>query len=434
MMNARPDFEKKELALSASPYVYLPVDIPVYTVEVSHREEIDGELLQKAIDRTLQRMPYMADTFTTDHGAVYYAKNPLPMLAARHPGPRSVGGSATNYHLLDVTWEGNKTWFSMFHGFCDGLGLNMFLESVLYNYYCMKDGTAYEGNGIRTGATRETETETADPYARQYPVSPDFVMPDRNAQTAFYHIPEIVPNPGGDTLEYGFRLPSEAFMRFVKENGASPSVMFAMLVGEAVMRLHPDADAPVAAILPVSIRRMLGCEETFKNCSSRIILPVGGTPMDALPYAQRAAQLRALLKAQMNPDIYHAIYNMLGQKHRSRMEQAADYLEETRKPAAFQTISHDTFYIDYIGAMHPTAYSGQITDVRFLCKPAVGKTLHVNIIDHDGQFRVAVLACNDISPLADALEQVMRDHGLVFQRTPVQRFTLPQTSWREGLV
>ena len=259
-------------------------------------------------------------------------------------------------------------------------------------------------------------------------------MPDRNDQAASYHIPEIIPNPGGDTLGYGFYLPSEAFMRFVKENGASPSVMFAMLVGEAVMRLHPDADAPVAALLPVSIRRMLGCEETFKNCSSRIILPVGGTPMDALPYAQRAAQLRALLKAQMNPDIYRAIYNMLGQKHRSRMEQAADYLEETRKPSAFQTTSHDTFYIDYIGAMHPTAYSGQITDVRFLCKPAVGKTLHVNIIDHDGQFRVAVLACNDISPLVDVLEQVMRDHGLVYQRTPVQRFTLPLTSWREGLV
>ena len=43
MSNQRPVFEKKELALSASPYVYLPVDIPVYTVEVNHRDEIDGD-------------------------------------------------------------------------------------------------------------------------------------------------------------------------------------------------------------------------------------------------------------------------------------------------------------------------------------------------------------------------------------------------------
>ena len=434
MSTIRPTFEKKELAISSSPYVYLPVDIPVYAVEVAHREEIDGGLLQKALDRTLKRMPYLADSLTVDHGAVYYAKNPLPMKVAHHRGLRSVGGSETNYHLLDVTWDGNQTWFSMYHGFCDGQGINMFLESVLYHYYCMKDGTEYEGNGIRTDATRETEAETVEPCASQYSVSPDFAMPDRKNQPEFYHLPEIVPNPSGETLEYGFSLPSEEFMRFVKENGTSPSVMFSMLVGEAILRVHPDAEGQIAANLPISIRRALGCEETFKNCSNRIILPVSGTPMDALPFAQRAAQLRAVLKQQMNPDIFRSIYNMLGKMYLRRMEEATDYEEELKKPASFFTISHNTFYIDYIGAMHKTAYSGQITDVRFLCKPAAGKTLHVNIIDHDGQFRLAMLACNDVTPLADAFEQVMRDHGLSAARTPMRKFTLPLTCWREGLI
>jgi hypothetical protein len=34
MSESRPDFKKKELALSASPYVYLhlPVDVPVYGI------------------------------------------------------------------------------------------------------------------------------------------------------------------------------------------------------------------------------------------------------------------------------------------------------------------------------------------------------------------------------------------------------------------
>ena len=31
MSMTRPNFEKKELAISGSPYVYLPVDIPAYT-------------------------------------------------------------------------------------------------------------------------------------------------------------------------------------------------------------------------------------------------------------------------------------------------------------------------------------------------------------------------------------------------------------------
>lgn len=433
MNHQRPSFEKKELALSGSPYVYLPVELPAYTVELSHREEIDGDLLQRALDSTLRRMPYLSDTFQIDHGAVYYAKNPLPMAAAHAAGPRAVGGSETNYHMLDLTWDGHKTWFSMFHGFCDGQGINAFLESVLYHYYCLKDGVEYDPCGIRTGKTRMSEEETFEPLSRMYEVSPDFKMPERREQPAAYHLPEIVRNPAGDVLEYGFRLPSEAFMRFVKENGTSPSVMIAVLVGEAIRQVHPNADALIQANLPVSVRRMLGCEETFKNCSSRAMLPVGGTPLDALPFAQKAAQLRGILKQQMNPDLYRSIYNGMGVMYRKRMEEATDYREEISKPAGFMTVTHDTFYVDYIGSMHKTAYANRITDVRFLCKPAAGNTLHLNIIEHNGEFRITCLACSEIAPLADALEQVIKAHDLPVQRVPAQRFALPMTAWREGM-
>ena len=221
-------------------------------------------------------------------------------------------------------------------------------------------------------------------------------------------------------------------MRFVKAKGASPSVMLSMLVGEAIQRLHPDADAPIFVNIPVSVRRQLGCEETFKNCSSRVVLPVAGTPMDALPFEQRAAQLRALLKQQMTEDHFHAIYNRIRQVYISRIEQATDYAEELKKPATFFSIQHDTFYIDYIGSMHRTGYSEQITDVRFLCAPAGGKTLHLNIIEHNGEFRITCLACNDIPTVADALEQVLKDHDLPVKRFPKQRFSLPLTAWREG--
>ena len=434
MSNQRPNFEKKELALSAHPYVYLPVELPVYTVELSHREEIDGDLLQRALDSAIRRMPYLSDTLEIDHGAVYYAKNPLPMLAAHHPGPRAVGGSETNYHMLDLTWDGNKTWFSMYHGFCDGQGINAFLESVLYHYYCLKDGIEYDPCGIRTDKTRMTEAETVDPYSKTYEVSPDFKMPERKGQAAPYHLPEIVRDPTADVREYGFRLSVDAFMRFVKENGTSPSVMISMLVGEAIQRVHPDADAPIMVNVPISVRRMLGCEDTFKNCSSRAVLPVSGTPLDALPFAQRAAQLRGVLKQQMNPDLFCSIYNMMGAMYRKRMAEATDYREEISKPSAFMSTVHDTYYVDYIGSMHKTAYAHQITDVRFLCKPAAGNTLHLNMIEHNGEFRITCLACSDITNLADALEQVMKAHGLSVSRTSEQRFNLPMTAWREGIV
>ena len=433
MSNQRPRFEKKGLALSASPYVYLPVDIPAYVVEITHRDEINGDLLQQAVNRTLTRMPYLSDTFAVEKAAVWYAKNPLPMEVGHTATLRRVGGPETNYHMLDVTFDENITWFSMFHGFCDGQGINAFIESVLYHYYCMKDGVEYEPNGIRTDREAMSDAETFEPLSKPYDVSPDFRMPERREQPKPYHLPDIVANRGGEVREYGFTIPSDAFMGFVKANGTSPVVALSMLMGEAIQRKHPDADAPIVSNIPISIRRMLGCEETFKNCSSRAMLPLSGTPMDALPFAARASALRGVLKQQMVPDMYHAIYNRLGQMYRQRMQEGTDYWEEVRKPAGFLTLSHDTFYADYIGRLHETGYSDQMTDVRFLCTPPAGNTLHINMIEHHKRFRIDCLACNDITPLMDALEEALKNHALPAQRIEEQRFTLALSAWREGL-
>ena len=433
MNSSRPVFENKEMALSASPYVYLPVDIPVYVVEVAHEDEVDPDLLQKALDRTLARMPYFADTMQIEGGAVYYAKNPLPMEVGRGIWLRSIGGHETNYHMLDLTCAGNVTRFSMFHGFCDGQGIDAFSESVLYHYYCMRDGEEYDPCGIRTDAGEMSEAEEFEPYSATYEVSPGFEMPERKEQATPYHLPELSPAAGNEVRDWGLQVDSESLMSFVKGNGTSPSVAISMLVAEAIAAAHPDMDDPIFANLPVSVRRMLGCEETFKNCSSRIVLPVCGTPLDALPFADRAVQLRGILKQQMNPDLWRSVQNMLRPRYIKRMQEATDYWEETKKPSGFAMVGHDTFYIDYIGRLRQTDYADKLADVRFLCRPAGGNTFHVNVIDHAGKFRIDCLACSDVTAIVDALAQAFAEHGLAVERKPEDRFTLPATAWREGM-
>lgn len=433
MSDSRPTFEKKEMALSASPYVYLPAEIPLYVVEVTHADEVDADLLQKALDRTIARMPYLADTFQIEGGAVYYAKNPLPMEVGRGMWLRPVGGHETNYHMLDLTCDGKVTCFSMFHGFCDGQGINAFAESVLYHYYSMRDGVDYDPCGIRTDAGAMSEAEVLEPCRTDYEVSPDFDMPQMRAPETPYHLPELSPSMGNDVRDWGLRVDSESLMAFVKANNTSPSVAVSMLVAEAVAAVHPDRDAPVFANLPISVRRMLGCEETFKNCSSRIVLPVSGTPLDALPFAERAVQLRGILKQQMDPDRWHSMYNMLSSKYNMRMEEATDYGEEIKKLPGVAGLSHDTFYIDYIGRLRQTDYSDKLADVRFICKPPLGNTLHINVVDHGGKFRIDFLACDDVTAIVDALEQSFAEHGLDVERKPEVLLTLPSTAWREGL-
>lgn len=433
MSNNRPTFEKKEMALSATPYVYRSWDIPSYELMVAHKDEVDADLLQKALDRTLTRMPYLADTFHIEDGAVYYASNPLPMEVGRGQWLRNVGGRETNYHMLDLTCDGNVTRFAMYHGFCDGQGLVQFAESVLYHYYCMRDGKEYDPSGIRTDAGAMSETEELDPMSITREVSSDFEMPFQTKQEAIYHLPELSFSSGYEVSDWGLRVDSEELMSLVREVGTSPSVALSMFVAEAVAIVHPDADAPILAHLPISARRMLGCEETFKNCSSRVNLPLSGTPLDALPFAERARQLRGILKRQMDPELWRYVYNMLRSVYTARMEGATNYWEETEKPAADTGLSHDTFYIDYISRLHETGYSDSITDVRFINKPSSGDTLHINVLDHGGKFRIDCMACDDVTAIVDALERVLADHGLAVERLPELHITLPATAWRDGI-
>ncbi len=434
MSNGRPTFEKKEMAISSLNYVYLPVEIPVYAVEVTHKDEVDADLLQKALDRTIARMPYLADTLQIEGGAVYYAENPLPMEVGRGKRLRPVGGRETNYHMLDLTCDGKVTTFGMFHGFCDGQGISAFAESVLYHYYSMRDGREYDPCGIRTDAGTMSEAEELEPYSITFGQDAASSVPYRSSQEqAPYHLPEITPSASDEVRDWGLQVDSESLMSFVKGNGTSPSIAISMLVAEAVAAVHPDIDAPVFANLPISIRRMIGCDETFKNCSSRVVLPVGGTPLDALPFPERAAQLRGILKKQMDPTMWQGVHNMLGAMYTKRMQEATDYWEETRKPSGFYTVVHDTFYVDYIGRLHQTDYSDKLTDVRFYCKPAASKTLHINVIDHGGKFRIDCLACSDVTAIVDAIEQAFVGHGLAVERKPESRFILPPTAWREGV-
>ena len=123
---------------------------------------------------TLRRMPCFSDALVERKGDFYYTVNPLPFEVAETETLRRVGGAETNWHCLDVTCWNDTAWFSMFHGFCDGLGLNLFIEATLYNYFCIRDGKQYSAEGVRAPESPVLPEEEKDPFARAYELPEDF--------------------------------------------------------------------------------------------------------------------------------------------------------------------------------------------------------------------------------------------------------------------
>lgn len=74
--NASPRFEAKEWNAAGATQFYGKARKRSYIVEVSLSERIRGDLLQQAVDRTLQRLPYYRSTFVRKKG-LYCPMNPI---------------------------------------------------------------------------------------------------------------------------------------------------------------------------------------------------------------------------------------------------------------------------------------------------------------------------------------------------------------------
>jgi len=68
--------------------------------------------------------------------------------------------------ISDVTYWKDRISFAMFHGLCDGLGLNRFIEAVLYHYFCLRDGRKYSDEGIYTERIPYDPAEETDIHSK----------------------------------------------------------------------------------------------------------------------------------------------------------------------------------------------------------------------------------------------------------------------------
>ena len=110
--NASPRFTAREWNASGATQFYGKDRKRSYIVEVSLSENVQGDLLQQAVDKALQRLPYYGSTFVRKRGLYYYADDDLPLLVAESEAPRVIGGAITNYHMLDVTYWKDRISFA----------------------------------------------------------------------------------------------------------------------------------------------------------------------------------------------------------------------------------------------------------------------------------------------------------------------------------
>lgn len=412
-----PDFKRLAWNASGATQCYAKKKtIRSYVVEVILSSAVDGQLLQQAVDRTLVRLPYYRWSIVRHRGRFYYAENDLPFLVAEHDGPRYLGGADTNYHVIDVTYFGEKIDFAMWHTLCDGLGFNRFIEAVLYHYMCLKDGVAYDDEGVYTERVPFDEAETLDPFHKRGKISLR-EMKELSRTDGRFHFPEL-DEPDGKGPEM-HRLPlsikTEEFLAWCKANGSSPAAAVAAIMAKGIAREHKVDEGTIMAVVPISVRRHLNAEKTFKNCDVAVFVGMDAADVNALSTGELAGKARTVLKDQMNNGTAERVYAAMSTIVHLGSKMPTFGLK-TALLATSENHPQNTFFVDYVGSLRAKGFEDQILEVRYLNPDPGCGSCFVLMSETAGRFHINLTQSFASDRYYQAFCAVLDDEGIAYER------------------
>ncbi|MBQ9057847.1 MAG: hypothetical protein IJ125_01535 [Atopobiaceae bacterium] len=424
-MALQPDFKFKQQNFSGIPNCFTEKPHRCIVLEVKLASDVQGEILQAAVDDVLVRAPYFADALAEHEGDFFYAENPLPFEVVEG-APRSVGGPETNWHCLDVTYEGNQMYFTMFHGFCDGMGLNMFVEAVINRYFCRKDGVDYPADGLRVPGQPVLESEEADPYSTPHELPEGFEM-DFLADR-FWRLPEVDEARIDHMRGVNFRIKESELMELVKTSKSSPVATLQVLMADAILSVHPDAPELFGALVPTSNREKLGTPNTFKNSNGALRLPYQRSQMDELDFAERCHLSRQLLREANDNVTARFMANETGEAVAKASQTMHSYKEKQEVLNFIKWYSNDSYMIDYLGSLHSKGFENQLVSVRYKLthlEPNQG-TLFLIVTATAGFFDIEMARSWESDVYVDAFAEQLKRRGIAFTQETEDRYLNPE--------
>ncbi len=388
------------------------------TQYIQLNENVNGEILQKAIDEAVKVHPWINFVLDIDGADIRYKEAETPFRAVEMYGPANIGGAFAGGRMFSISYIENKIWISYFHGLTDGVGRNRFYDTLMYYYFTFKNGKEYDSTGIwlNDGTVREGMFEDLGDH--QYEVTPGFVPKPAPRDEDIFYMPETLAvdkskddefiYEGAGMTRYHLKIKSAEFMAFCKENGHSPASAFQAIMARVLQEMYPDNEKQITAALPVNCRTAVGLENTHRNgwtFAFQSVLP----EQLKLNEKELGAQLRADLKELISPDQLKSTlnaYNAITQE----AEKFSDFRERMAFYARNYSIFIGTYVFSYIGRLADHGYLNEIEDLCWTS--AIRRIPMITMVEVGDEFSITFLQNFETSKYADAVSAAMEKLGI----------------------
>ena len=194
-------------------------------------------------------------------------------------------------------------------------------------------------------------------------------------------------------------IPSNDFMKIVKEQGANPSLMMFLLFAQTIYRCNPEEEQAIVGRITVDARKALGLPHTILNCSLGAHFSVNKKQLEEETVSAVAARLKCSMKKQTAPDYLK--------------QMACDLIrEKALLPGVRPTVS-----ISYMGTVDFGDYSSHIKSFIIY----EGECHKINFFEVNGRFHFILHFGNNTEEYGNEMKSLLREeYGIETEKTFVR--------------
>lgn len=211
----------------------------VIRYEIDFDEDIDGKLLEKAVELTMKRYPYFKKEIVKKGERYFTRQNDAPIVVLHTDGPVQLCSEQTNYQQLAFAYWNNCLYFINTHSLMDGKGRFMILHTLIYYYCSFYYGEDVEMKDVQLADSPIDPAEYRDPTFCECP-EPSFQMPPMQHVPNTAKIERLGLAGEREDWIYTMRIDEQALMKQCRASDSTPNSAISIIMSQAILNLHPD--------------------------------------------------------------------------------------------------------------------------------------------------------------------------------------------------
>ena len=269
-------------------------------VELS--QPVNTDILSEAFARALADCPFFDQTLVMKDGSFFFAPHKTDRRIRTLQEEKTIAGGFGS-DLVYVAAEGRTISIGVSHAMTDGFGIHALAQLLFYHYFCLLDNGDYPkpkiysadgrvvldeetdllGDFVDVGKTGEGENDgdqnhDSDSSGEQeakkdgsgVELTPVLQLPDvEEAGSAAFAV-SIRAAQFKNGMRELFTLSEDAFHtcnRQLASMGGLSAVFTAILMAQAIQKIHPENALAVGCRFPVNVRAIFGAENAVRNFS-----------------------------------------------------------------------------------------------------------------------------------------------------------------------